>query len=162
VELILVYEKLEEMQKPAAVIMLPAPSNALEPMNTPKDVPERIVRAVRDAEAAFTAGLYSSALTNAGIALEGLLRNSLTEEKRNRGLYELIEEFCASETSIRPVKALAHSLRQGRNTGAHFDELIEPTKESAETMIDLLRLFFAYYYEFEDRAAHLNELIKGN
>ena len=146
---------------PIEVIMFPSPTLPLAPMQLPADLPERIGKAVRDAEAAFRAGLYSPSLTCAGMALEGLLRVSSGEGSKTTKLFELVEQFCTSGEAVKPISHLAHSIRNGRNAGSHFDELFEANSETAQLMLELLRDFLAYFYEFEAKAKQLSKQIAG-
>ena len=162
VEFVLFYGDNALSPEPVEVVMFPSPTLPIAPMPLPTDLPERIGKAVRDAEAAFRAGLYSPALTCAGMALEGLSKASSGEGSRTTRLFELVEQFCASDKAVEPIKNLAHSIRNGRNAGSHFDELFEANSETAQLMLELLRHFIAYFYEFEAKAKQLSKQITGS
>lgn len=139
-------------------MMFPSPDFALAKIETPDELPTQIKAAIRDAEDAFRAGLFSPALTSAGRALEGLLKYLAKSEGRSN-LNKLVDDFCGSEAATEPINKLSHAIRNGRNVGAHFDELVTPNAEAAQLIIELLQSFIAYFFVFDQKATRLEEVI---
>lgn len=60
-------------------------------------------------------------------------------------LANLLQQLAEEIDLAQPLRELADALREGRNIGAHFDE-IDPTPEMAEKMLDLLDVIVEYLY----------------
>lgn len=144
--------------KPIDVSMFPSPTLALQAIDLPSSLPAILEHAIRDAEAAYRAGIFSSTVISAGRALEGLLKYLLQEPDKT--LFELIDQFCKSDEVAQPISKLSHTMRKGRNAGAHFDENILPDQESAEIMIELLHYLISYLFLFGEKAEKLSTKLK--
>ncbi|QFT57227.1 hypothetical protein FIU94_00200 [Sulfitobacter sp. THAF37] len=158
VNFIVYYTKQDGNSSVADISMFPAPSHLIAPVELPEKLPAALSSAVRDAEAAYRAGLYSPAVTCAGRALEGLLKHILRE--KDTSLYKLIDIFCESEEATKPIKKLSHTMREGRNVAAHFDENIIPDQKSAEIMIELLHYLVSYLFLFSEKAEKLSTKLR--
>ena len=112
----------------------------------PEGFPARLANAIRDTEKTFEAGMYSPCLTSGRRALEGIFKTLAYEADADKSLYKLIELVLASEEAGQPLKDLSHSIREAGNIGAHFDEVFEPNRETAELLLELLEYLVAYFF----------------
>jgi hypothetical protein len=138
--------------------MFPSPSIPLVSVDVPAGLPIPLQDAIRDAEASYRAGLFSPTVTCAGRALEGLLK--YYSKNSDAKLYDLIDQFCDSDEVAKPIRKLAHTMREGRNVAAHFDEQILPDQESAEIMLELLQYLIQYLTLFSEKAERLSTKLK--
>ena len=136
------------------------PSSELDraPLCLPEGFPARLATAISDAENALKSGLFGAAVTSGGRALEGVFMHLTNSDET---LYKMIDGFVGSEQSSKPLRDLAHAIREGRNVGAHFDQAIEPDANSAALIIDLLHYIVNYYFilpeTVEDVARHFKK-----
>ncbi|MCF6430535.1 DUF4145 domain-containing protein, partial [Leisingera sp. MMG026] len=84
------------------------------------------------------------------------------EEDKQKNLFSLIEEVLASEEATSPLKDLSHAIRKGGNLGAHFDELIEPNKETARLVLELLEYLVAYFFSLPSKIEDMSKQISGS
>lgn len=145
--------------EPTSVATFPSSSAKVVALQLPNSFPDRVAKAIRDAEESARLGLYSPALTCGGIALEGLFYHLSSNEKKARTLEKTIEEFVAKDESVEPLKKLSHAIRKGRNIGAHFDVDIEPTEQSAVLVIELLHYIVTYFYLLPPKIEELEKLV---
>jgi hypothetical protein len=86
-----------------------------------------------------------------GRALEGIVKHQLKESKevdlvKVRMLGPLLDLLAEKVDLSLPLKDLAKALTDARNVGTHFDIDIEPTKDMAVKMLELLEVIIEYIY----------------
>ena len=129
----------------------------------PAQIPERLARAIREAEKSFEAEHYPATLTCGRRALEGIFKQLIPEQSldkangRRKDLHDLIEEFMATDDSKEPLKNLSHAIRLSGNLGAHFDLEKDPDRETAETVLLLLRYLIEYFFILPERIRQIED-----
>ncbi len=157
------FEKLPDgNMEPIQVSVFPGPSNSFEPLRLPSDFSSVLAGAIRDAEESLKNKLYSPALTCGGRALEAVFYELGKKHGSSDKLYSMIEKFLDSPESNDPLRKLAHAIRKGRNVGAHFDVDIQPTKDSAILVVELLHYLVTYFFLLPAKINALETLLGEN
>ncbi len=86
-----------------------------------------------------------------GRALEGIVKHQLKGNKevdlvKVRMLGPLLDLLAEKVDLSLPLKDLAKALTDARNVGTHFDIDIEPNKDMAVKMLELLEVIIEYIY----------------
>lgn len=122
----------------------PAPAAAI-----PEDLPPAVLRAFRDAEAAFLAGASLSALTSYRTSLERALKVMLAHSGRGR-LVSLIDE-AENQRQIPPALAgWAHHIRSIGNEAAHEADF-DPEHADVAEVRAFAELFLTYAFSLPAR-----------
>ncbi|SHK10208.1 DUF4145 domain-containing protein [Hymenobacter psychrotolerans] len=122
---------------------------------------ERLERAYTAAINIYNLGEWNGAVVACRRALEGITKDLLPHDKRDKNLFKQIEELSNHRDFAKPIQELAHSLRSGGNLGAHFDLEKEANKEIATLMFDLLDSMIEYIYVLPEKIKSLESKIQS-
>jgi len=141
--------------------MFPAPKGPRKEMEGIDLVPERIRKAYRETLSVFNARVWSATATLARKTLEGTIGEFLGPQERKGTLEQQLKRLAETKANslALPLITLSHSLRQGGNLGAHFDEDKDPDAEMAEAMLDLIEYLIQYVYALPGMIKRLDDKI---
>lgn len=143
------------------VYMYPAP-NVREPIPGIESIDglsDRLKEVYASAIRVYNIGEWPSASVACRRVLEGVTRASLPESEHAKKLYHQIESLPDHLDLAKPIKDLAHQLRDGGNLGAHFDSEKEPNQETVSAMLDLLDFLVEYLHILPHRIQDLKTQI---
>lgn len=128
------------------VYMHPAAVGGYAHPDLPANVPEPLQRALNSTIDSLNSRNFPATAVGARRTLEGIFKYLVAAEKRNKSLFQLIDEVQAHHDLAAPLKSLSHAIRSGGNLGAHFDDENEPTEPMARKMVELLDYLISYLY----------------
>jgi hypothetical protein len=141
--------------------MFPAPKGPRKETEGIDLVPQRIRKAYRETLSVFNAGVWPATATLARRTLEGIIGEFLGPEERKGTLEQQLKSLAETKSNslALPLITLSHSLRQGGNLGAHFDDEKDPDAEMAEAMLDLIEYLIQYVYALPEMIKRLDDKI---
>ncbi|MFW6114291.1 MAG: DUF4145 domain-containing protein [bacterium] len=139
--------------------MFPAPNGPRAELAGIDVVPERIKKAYRETLAVFNSGVWSATATLCRRTLEGVIGDLLGEEEEPAPLAARLKKLAETKRAqlAEPIITLSHSLREGGNLGAHFDEEKDPDPEMATAMLDLVEYLIQYIYALPGMISTLDD-----
>lgn len=130
----------------ASLLMFPEPRQPRQPIQGVDMIPDGIRRAYHDALDVFNAAVWSAAATCSGRTLEGIMATLKDTAKDSDPSPEEVEELRKFASVAQTLVTLSHSIRRGRNLGAHFNERKSPDQATAEAMLDLIDYLVEYIF----------------
>lgn len=109
-------------------------------------IPELIRRSYHEAIAVYNAKVWSATATLCRRTLEGMVMHLTGESDPAQSLAQMLRKLPTKIDLGKPITSLADSVRLGGNIGAHFKLDIEPDRELAKTMLDLLEYLLEYFF----------------
>jgi hypothetical protein len=151
---------------PAAdVFMYPAPRPQREAVpaisKLMADRDPRLARAYSSAVAAYANGDWNATASHCGRVLEGVVR-SIVPDAPNARLAHLLQELPRHLDLRKPIVQLADAIREGRNIGAHFDQVIETDEPTAGELLDLLEYLTEFLFILPARINDTRERLTGS
>ncbi|MBL0909078.1 DUF4145 domain-containing protein [Pectobacterium carotovorum] len=110
------------------------------------DIPKALSRSFLSTVDSLNSKNYPATAVGARRTLEGIFKYLVPEESRKQPLFKLIEIAKENHDMMKPLSSLSHAIRDGGNSGAHFDEDREPDEIIAKQMVELLEYLITYFY----------------
>lgn len=152
----------DEEQNAVALYMFPECTDFRERIYTQEQLQAPIYRAYKSLIDSLNAGHFYTAATGCARALELCLRNLADDAPDNATLEDLINHAVSNTTLIGPLNSLAPLVRKGGQLRRFFDMEIEPDREKATAMVDLVENLISYLFtlpkEIEDLERSLVQL----
>jgi hypothetical protein len=143
--------------------MRPAPITR-QPVRGADLMSEPAQRAYNSALNVFNVGEWDATAVQTGITLEGIVHQLLPDDLYDpkEPLAKQLEKLAQqkSEDLAKPLITLSHTLREGRNIGAHFDMTRQTNQDMANAMLDLLDYLIEYTYTLPQRIQEANARIR--
>lgn len=139
------------------IFMYPVSLHAYPHPILPETVPIALQRALNSTIDSLNAKNFPATAVGARRTLEGIFKYLVTEEKRKKPLFQLIDEVKSNNDLAQPLESLSHAIRTGGNLGAHFDDENEPTEPMARKMVELLDYLISYLYVLPSRITDLEK-----
>ena len=160
---------LPEDSKCKEIWVLPKASNIREFIISSEDdkFPPRLFNIYKEAVNCFNAGFWRASVNECGQTLEGILKDKFPNEEEKETLNKVLQNVEKDlETNkdfglFIPIIKVGYALRLGRNKSAYIDPAIDPDKETAEKLLDLIEYLIEYFYIVSDKAKNLEEKMKN-
>lgn len=112
-----------------------------------KEIPATARMAYGDAWECFDRDLYGACLFMCRVALEASVKNETSNLKKKVNLSNRIDELTKTGLLSEKFMQLAKLIKDFGNIGAHaVDKLKEITEADAESAINMLEIYFEYFY----------------
>ena len=128
---------------------------------------DRIQMAYKSSVELYNANEHVASIASCGRVLEGISKTKITgsQSKASIGkLFKKLEKGLEDKSEfiefIRPILSLGEALRLGRNPSDHFDLAVEPSRELAGKILDLIEFLMTYIYVMPGESQRVEEMIK--
>ena len=142
------------------VFMYPASEFGYPHPKLPSEVPEPLQKALFSTIDSLNSQNFPATAVGARRTLEGIFKYRVEESKRNKTLYQLIDEVKNNVDLAAPLESLSHAIRAGGNLGAHFDAAHEPSETQAKQMVELLDYLISYLYVLPSQITDLEKSLE--
>lgn len=139
------------------VFMYPASEFGYPHPKLPSEVPEPLQKALFSTIDSLNSQNFPATAVGARRTLEGIFKYRVEESKRNKSLFQLIDEVKNNVDLAAPLESLSHAIRAGGNLGAHFDAEHEPSEAQAKQMVELLDYLISYLYVLPSQITDLEK-----
>ncbi len=144
-----------------ALYMFPECSDYRETVHTAEQLPKPLFLAYQSVINSLNSQNYSSTANGCSRALEICL-NKLTPDSPNTASLEDLLASAASKSSLsESLSNLAQLVRPGGNLRQYFDMELEPNKEQATAMVDLVEDLISYLFTLPSDIEALERQLKG-
>jgi hypothetical protein len=149
--------------QPVAVFMHPPATNHYAVPDLSPSVPATLRQAFESTIDSLNTKNYTATATGARRTLEGIFKHLAPEDaKRLNTLAPLIDAAMDRADLAKPLRTLAHGIRDGGNLGAHFDPDNEPSAALARQMVELLGYLISYLYVLPQQIENLEQSLGGS
>lgn len=137
----------------------PTPGLTRKPKEGPfgEQFTDKIKRNYCSAVEAFNAKQWRPSAMMCGVALEGIVKALLPEDKGNQRLYDQLNALPENIDLSETISDLTHAIRKGRNIAAHFDEKQEIGPSTAAHLLDLLDYVIEYFFIIPEHVKELDD-----
>lgn len=144
-----------------AILMHPGPKSWHQSVDFTDSIPAALQRSYESTVQSFNTKNYVATATGCRRTLEGIFKSLVADDKKKLVLAKLIDAAKDSVDLAAPLTKLSHAVREGGNLGAHFDEELEPSREMASHMVDLVEYLLSYLYVLPRKIDGLHDIL-GN
>ncbi len=136
----------DENQTVTAVYMFPECTDFRERIYSEDQLPAPLYRAYKSIISSLNTNNFSSTATSCARALELCLRNLDNDAPENANLEDLINNAVSNTNLIGPLNSLSLLVRPGGHLRRYFDMELEPDRERATAMVELVEDLISYLF----------------